>query len=112
MQSKLLRVLEERVVTPVGASKEKPVEARVVAATHRALKKEVAAGRFREDLMYRLRVVPIFIPPLRDRQGDVEVLLRFFLRQFNKAGPRHVETIAPETMRALLSTSGLETFES
>ena len=103
MQSKLLRVLEERVVTPVGASKEKPVDVRVVAATHRALKKEVAAGRFREDLMYRLRVVPIFVPPLRDRQGDVEVLLRFFLRQFNKAGPRHVETIAPETMRALLS---------
>ena len=103
MQSKLLRVLEERVVTPVGASKEKPVDVRVVAATHRALKKEVAAGRFREDLMYRLRVVPILVPPLRDRQGDVEVLLRFFLRRFNKAGPRHVEAIAPETMRALLN---------
>ncbi len=102
-QSKLLRVLEERVVTPVGASEEVAVDVRVVAATHRALKREVAAGRFREDLMYRLRVVPILLPPLRDRRGDVEVLLRFFLRQFNQAGPRHVETIAPDAMRALLN---------
>jgi transcriptional regulator with PAS, ATPase and Fis domain len=103
MQSKLLRVLEERVVTPVGASKEIAVDVRVVAATHRALRREVDAGRFREDLMYRLRVVPILIPPLRDRGGDVEVLLRFFLRRFNKNGPRHVETIAPDAMRALLN---------
>ena len=103
MQSKLLRVLEERVVTPVGASKEISVDVRVVAATHRALRKEVDAGRFREDLMYRLRVVPVFLPPLRDRRGDVEVLLRLFLRRFNKAGPRHIESIAPEAMRALLS---------
>ena len=103
MQSKLLRVLEERVVTPVGASKEQAVDVRVVAATHRKLSEEVASGRFREDLMYRLRVVPILIPPLRDRRGDVEVLLRFFLRRFNKNGPRHVETIAPDAMRALLN---------
>ena len=103
MQSKLLRVLEERVVTPVGASGEVAVDVRVIAATHRALREEVEAGRFREDLMYRLRVVPLFLPPLRERRGDVEVLLRFFLRQFNKAGPRHVETIAPDAMRALLN---------
>ncbi len=102
MQSKLLRVLEERVVTPVGASRERPVDVRVVAATHRALEREVEAGRFREDLMYRLRVVPIVVPPLRERPGDVDVLLRFFLRRFNETGPRRVESIAPETMRALL----------
>jgi two-component system response regulator AtoC len=103
MQSKLLRVLEERVVTPVGASEEISVDIRVVAATHRALRKEVEGGRFREDLMYRLRVVPVFLPPLRERRGDVEVLLRFFLSQFNKTGPRHVATIAPGAMRALLN---------
>lgn len=103
MQSKLLRVLEERRLTPVGASKEIAVDVRVVAATHRALRTEVKAGRFREDLMYRLRVVPVFLPPLRERRGDVEVLLRHFLRQFNKTGRRHVETIAPEAMRALLN---------
>ena len=103
MQSKLLRVLEERVVTPVGASKEKPVDVRVVAATHRALKKEVEAGRFREDLMYRLRVVPIFVPPLREpagRRGRASSLLPSAVQQGGTA--RHVETIAPETMRALL----------
>jgi transcriptional regulator with PAS, ATPase and Fis domain len=103
MQSKLLRVLEERVVTPVGASEELAVDVRVVAATHRALRKEVDVGRFREDLMYRLRVVPVVLPPLRERRGDVEILLRFFLRRFNKAGPRHVETIAPDAMRAMLN---------
>jgi len=103
MQSKLLRVLEARVVTPVGASREIPVDVRVLAATHRALRREARAGRFREDLLYRLRVVPLFLPPLRERRGDVEVLLRFFLHQFNQAGPRHVERIAPEAMRALLN---------
>lgn len=103
MQSKLLRVLEERVVTPVGASEELAVDVRVVAATHRALRKEVDAGRFRQDLMYRLRVVPVVLPPLRERRGDVEILLRFFLRRFNKAGPRYVETIAPDAMRAMLN---------
>jgi two-component system response regulator AtoC len=102
VQSKLLRVLEERSVTPVGGTAEVEVDVRVVAATHRALRKEVAAGRFREDLMYRLRVVPVFLPPLRERNGDIEVLLRSFMRRFNQLGPRHVETIAPEAMRALL----------
>ena len=53
--------------------------------------------------MYRLRVVPLLLPSLRERRGDVEVLLRFFLRKFNKSGPRHVETVAPEAMRALLN---------
>lgn len=101
-QSKLLRVLEARCVTPVGASSEVSVDVRVVAATHRALRAEVGAGRFREDLMYRLRVVPVFLPPLRERKGDVEVLLRFFVQRFNRAGPRHVETFAPDAMRALL----------
>ncbi|HEB88007.1 MAG TPA: PAS domain-containing protein [Deltaproteobacteria bacterium] len=102
MQSKLLRVLEERRLTPVGASREIPVDVRVIAATHRALREEVAAGRFRQDLLYRLRVVPIFLPPLRDRRGDVELLLRVFLHEFNEAGPRRVERISPEAMRALL----------
>ena len=100
-QSKLLRVLEERVVTPVGASAEQAVDVRVVAATHRSLDREVRAGRFREDLMYRLRVVPIEVPPLRDRAGDVDVLLRHFVRRFNETGPRRITAIAPEAMRAL-----------
>ncbi len=102
VQSKLLRVLEQRTVTPVGGSREVPVDVRVIAATHRALRREVEQGRFREDLMYRLRVVPVFLPPLRERRGDVELLLRTFLRRFNEAGPRHVSSVAPEAMRSLL----------
>jgi transcriptional regulator with PAS, ATPase and Fis domain len=102
MQSKLLRVLEERCVTPVGGARPVPVDVRVIAATHRALRQEVEKGRFREDLMYRLRVVPVFLPPLRERRGDVELLLRVWLRRYNQRGPRHVERIAPEAIRILL----------
>jgi len=102
MQSKLLRVLEERSVTRVGGAASTSVDVRVVAATHRALREEVKAGRFREDLMYRLRVVPLFLPPLRDRTTDVELLLRVLLNEYNRRGPRRVEQIAPEAMRALL----------
>jgi two-component system response regulator AtoC len=102
VQSKLLRVLEERVVTPLGGERPVPVDVRVVAATHRALREEVQKGAFREDLMYRLRVVPLFLPALRERRGDVELLLRRFLDEFNRRGPRRVERIAPEAMRALL----------
>jgi transcriptional regulator with PAS, ATPase and Fis domain len=102
VQAKLLRVLEERVVTPVGGSKELRADVRVVAATHRALREEVKRGRFREDLMYRLRVVPIFVPALRERSGDVEFLLRRFLHEFNAKGPRRVASVAPDAMRALL----------
>ncbi len=105
VQAKLLRVLEERVFTRVGASTATSVDIRVIAATHRALRQEVKRGRFREDLMYRLRVVPIFLPPLRERPGDVELLLRRFLDEFNGRGPRHASSIAPDAMRALLDHS-------
>nr|AMK59613.1 Fis family PAS modulated sigma-54 specific transcriptional regulator [uncultured bacterium UPO76] len=102
VQAKLLRVLEAHVVTPVGANGEIAVDVRIVAATHRALRQEVKRGSFREDLMYRLRVVPIFLPALRERQGDVELLLRRFLEEFNARGPRRVGHVAAEAMRALL----------
>lgn len=101
VQSKLLRVLEEREVVPVGATGPVPVDVRVVAATHRSLRKAVKMGRFREDLMYRLRVVPIFLPALRERPGDLEPLLWHFIQKGNRRGPRQVHAIAPEVMRAL-----------
>ena len=102
LQAKLLRVLEEHVVTPVGADREVPVDIRVVAATHQSLRERVKNGKFREDLMYRLRVVPLFLPPLRDRQGDIELLLRRFLDEFNSRSPRQLSHIAPDAMRRLL----------
>lgn len=102
LQSKLLRVLEDRSVTPVGGSRSIPVDVRIVAATHQSLRRRVAAGHFREDLMFRLRVVPIFIPPLRERRRDVAALVWRFIGERNTTGPRVVDAVAPDAMRALL----------
>ena len=102
LQAKLLRVIQERVYTPVGDTRSYNINVRIVAATHRALRKEVKAGRFREDLMYRLRVVPIFIPPLRERREDINLLLAHFINQHNQKGQRHIEKIDPQAMRVLL----------
>jgi two-component system, NtrC family, response regulator AtoC len=102
LQPKLLRVLQERVFVPVGGTEPQEVDVRVIAATHRALREEVRAGRFREDLMFRLRVVPIFLPSLRQRPLDIDLLLRHFTEAFNRRGPRVVAGFSPEAMRALL----------
>ena len=105
VQAKLLRVLEEREVIPVGASKAFPIDVRIVGATHKSIRAEVKAGRFREDLMYRLRVVPIFIPSLSERKMDIEVLLWQFIRAANKRGLRRVSSVSPRVMRALFEYS-------
>jgi two-component system response regulator AtoC len=105
LQSKLLRVLQERVVVPVGANRTRAVDVRVVSATHKALREEVRAGRFREDLMFRLRVVPLFLPALRERRTDIELLLWQFVGRNNERGPRRVRAVAPDAMRALLDWS-------
>jgi transcriptional regulator with PAS, ATPase and Fis domain len=102
LQAKLLRVLEDHSVTPVGASRSFAVDVRIVAATHQSLRKRVAGGLFREDLMFRLRVVPLFIPPLRDRRRDISVLLWRFIGDHNAHGQRSVESVEPTAMRALL----------
>jgi two-component system response regulator AtoC len=101
LQSKLLRVLQERVVIPVGGQRTIPVDVRIVAATHRALREEVKAGRFREDLMYRLRVVPLFLPALRERPEDLPLLLETFIEEGNRRGPRRITAIHPDVIAKL-----------
>jgi DNA-binding NtrC family response regulator len=86
----------------VGGDSAINVDVRIIAATHRSLREEVKDGRFREDLMYRLRVVPVFLPPLRERRLDVNLLLWHSINQHNLHGRRHVESIDPEAMRRLL----------
>ncbi|PKM12187.1 MAG: sigma-54-dependent Fis family transcriptional regulator [Gammaproteobacteria bacterium HGW-Gammaproteobacteria-3] len=105
LQAKLLRVLQEQSFIPVGGDSATNVDVRIIAATHRSLREEVKAGRFREDLMYRLRVVPVFLPPLRERRLDVNLLLWHNIGLHNLHGPRHVDSIAPEAMRRLLDYS-------
>ena len=100
LQVKLLRVLQERVVDPVGSTKPVPVDVRVIAATHRDLEAEIAAGRFREDLYYRLNVLPLNTPPLRERASDVPLLLNFFAKHHAGLGEKPI-TFAPDFAYAL-----------
>ena len=102
LQAKLLRALQEKSFLPVGADRAVSVDVRIVAATHRSLREETKSGRFREDLMYRLRVVPIFLPPLRTRREDIHLLLRHFIDRHNAKGQRRIQSIDPEAMRLLL----------
>jgi formate hydrogenlyase transcriptional activator len=102
-QVKLLRVLQEREIEPVGSSKTRRVDVRVIAATNRNLEQDVAAGRFRSDLYFRLNVVPIVMPPLREREGDVALLAEFFAERFARELGKPIERIAPESVQRLLA---------
>jgi len=101
LQAKLLRVLEERAVTKVGDTRPEAVDIRVLAATNRVLEQEIAAGRFREDLFYRLHVVSIVLPPLRQRGDDVVVLARWFLQKYAKDLGSRARGFAPAALVAL-----------
>jgi DNA-binding NtrC family response regulator len=101
VQAKVLRAIQERVVTPVGASEAIPVDVRIVAATHRDLEGMIAAGTFREDLFYRLDVVPIEIPPLRERRQDIPALVEHFRVEVNAREGRSVPGVALDVMQRL-----------
>ncbi len=101
MQVKLYRVLQEGKVRPLGSTEEIDVDVRVIAATNKNLEQEIAEGRFREDLYYRLSVIPIHLPALRERREDIPLLARAFFERFRKAMEKPIEGIEPEAMRRL-----------
>jgi two-component system response regulator HydG len=104
-QIKLLRVLQNHKFERIGGEDSLYVDVRILAATNRDLLEEVKAGRFREDLYYRLNVIPITLPPLRERANDIPLLARFFLARFAKEQGKSVEQISPDAMRKLLDYS-------
>lgn len=103
VQAKLLRVIQERDFIPVGATKAKSVDIRFVAATNKNLAKEVQEGRFREDLYYRLNVITIDLPPLRERPEDIEPLAEHFMRKYARRIKKELRGISPEALQLLRS---------
>jgi DNA-binding NtrC family response regulator len=103
MQVKLLRVLQEKKFTPVGSNREVKTNTRIIAATNRNLEKMMEDGSFREDLFYRLNVMPIFLPPLRERTDDIPALVPHFIKKFAKQHSSGITSISPEALEILKS---------
>ena len=101
LQVKLLRVLQERKVKPVGGALERPIDVRVIAATNRDLESEVARGAFRQDLYYRLNVIQVHLPPLRQRKDDIPILVEHFIKRYAGELGKRIVAVTPEAMAAL-----------
>lgn len=102
IQAKILRVLQERQFYPVGSKKPIEVDVRVIAATNKDIKKEVAEGRFREDLFYRVYVIPINLPPLRERKEDIFPLAEYFVKKFSQQMRKEVKGLTPQAIQKLM----------
>lgn len=105
IQVKMLRVLQEHVYEPLGATESVKSDVRIIAATNRNLNSMVDSGEFRQDLFYRIHVMPLTLPPLRERADDIQILIEHFISHFNTIQRRSIETIAPDAMSILLSHS-------
>jgi two-component system nitrogen regulation response regulator NtrX len=104
-QAKVLRAIEEQKFQPIGAESTRSVDVRIIAATNKNLSVEIQAGRFREDLFYRLNVIPFFVPPLRERHEDIDAIARYFIGVFSAEHGRHVKTVSDEALQALCEYS-------
>mgnify|MGYP001215855329 CR=1 FL=1 len=102
IQLKLLRAIQEKQIERVGESRKRNVDIRIIAATHKDLYGQVQAGNFREDLYYRLKVFPIYLPPLRNRREDIPLLTRHFIQKFNKKTGKSIQDLSPDAMRILM----------
>jgi two-component system response regulator AtoC len=101
LQAKLLRFLEEKTFKRVGGLADVRVDVRVIAATHRNLEDEVKAGKFREDLFYRLQVMPVLLPPLRERRGDIALLVEYYIDKYNREFRKRVRGVSPDALTLL-----------
>lgn len=101
IQAKLLRVIQEKEVTRVGSARSIKIDVRIIAATHEDLAVAVKGGKFREDLFYRLSVVPIHVPPLRERKEDIPLLVDHFLLKYNKRAKKNIQSVSPQILEAL-----------
>ncbi|MHB8845164.1 MAG: sigma-54 interaction domain-containing protein, partial [Nitrospirota bacterium] len=102
IQSKFLRVLQERQFTPIGSDRSVAVDVRVIVATNKDLDKLVAQGQFREDLYYRIHVIPLELPPLRERKEDIPLLVEHFIRKYGKQMNKVVKGLAPKALQRLM----------
>src|SRR6516225_4290738 len=103
LQAKLLRVLEDQVIRRVGGVRDIQVDVRVIAASNRDLEREVREGRFRQDLFYRLAIIAIYLPPLRERSEDILPLVDFFIEWYNRKFKKSIKGISPDTRRLLIA---------
>ncbi len=102
LQIKLLRVLQEQEIRPIGSDITQKVDVRVIVATNKDLAREVQEGRFREDLFYRIHVIPIYLPPLRERKEDIPLLADYFLKKYSQGLNKKIEGISAEAMRKMM----------
>jgi two-component system response regulator PilR (NtrC family) len=103
IQTKLLRVLQEREIKPVGGTRIQQISIRIIAATNKILEEEISKGRFREDLFYRLAVVPLRVPPLRERKGDVPLLVEHFLKKYSRQLGKEIQEISSYALEVLMN---------
>ncbi len=105
MQVKLLRILQERKFTPVGSNREISVDVRIIAASHQPFEEMIKEGKFREDLFYRLNVLPVYLPPLRDRQTNIPHLVNYYINYFNNVHGLEIKGASPDALKTMLSYS-------